>query len=91
MTASAAPPGFKAWQPGDPIAPGLLYLPTAELRRAYGEACRDEIETGMARELLRMSGQEQRAWAEKWRARHGDESLDRIREHYKRLRAANGT
>lgn len=31
---------MKPWQPGDPVACGVVYLPDRKTRQAYGEACR---------------------------------------------------
>lgn len=40
------------WHPGDPIAPGRVYLPDAETRRQYGEAVRAELVEHKARKVL---------------------------------------
>jgi hypothetical protein len=41
-----------AWQPGDPVGTGALYLPTKEDRLAYGMACRGAIIDSAARHAI---------------------------------------
>jgi Arc/MetJ family transcription regulator len=41
-----------AWQPGDPVGTGALYLPTKEDRLAYGMACRAAIIESAARHAI---------------------------------------
>lgn len=48
-----------AWQPGDPVAQGVVILPDGQAERQYGAACRTELVDGMARQWLR-SEQERR-------------------------------
>lgn len=41
----------KAWQPGDPVGCGPVYLPTRDVADAYARACLDAILTADARAI----------------------------------------
>jgi hypothetical protein len=60
------------WQPGDPVASGVVYLPTSELRRQYHQAAHDAVIDGIARGIVNMPELQTRRAAiarvpEKWR------------------------
>lgn len=42
------------WRAGDPVGCGEVHLPDTKTRRAYGQACRDAVIDGAARQAIRL-------------------------------------
>jgi hypothetical protein len=66
------------WHPGDPVGTGRVYLPDAETRRQYGEACRTEIEKCKERREIERQAREAVAAGEPKAIR---QRIDKVPEH----------
>lgn len=72
---------MKPWSPGDPVAGGEVYLPTAQLRAAYYAECQRQIIDATATAVINAPELAiRRAMIARYPARWRDLLKDRVKE-----------